>query len=191
MICVADVTGHGIPAAMNSAMLKTLLLEAVQLHASPAELLSVLNRRFSEVSLPEDFVSMILVRMEPHARRFQYASAGHEPAWLVSASDKLRMLASTGVLLGIEATATWEDVSVEATGGNRLFVPTDGLSETFNSQGEMFGRTRLSQLFSECRELTVKQAIRRIDETLTAYRGNARQHDDVTAVLLELTLDGD
>jgi sigma-B regulation protein RsbU (phosphoserine phosphatase) len=152
--------------------------------------LNVLNEQFAAVSLLGDFVSMILLRVEPQANRLQYASAGHEPGWLISSGDNSRELTSTGLLLGIDEEAAWEEVTIETTMGDRLFVLTDGVSETFNSHGETFGRTRLSQLFTDCRDLTSEQTVQRIDESLAAYRGDAPQHDDVTVVLLELTLDG-
>jgi len=189
LICVADVTGHGIPAAMSAAMLKTLLLQAAESHTSPAELLDVVNRRFATVSLLGDFVSMILLRIEPQAGRLQYASAGHEPGWLISSNENQRELPSTGLLLGIDEQAAWEEVTIETTVGDRLIILTDGVSETFNPQGEMFGRNRLFNLLTESQKLTTKQTVRRIDEALAAYRGKAPQHDDVTAVLIELTLD--
>jgi len=61
------------------------------------------------------------------------------------------------------------------------------VSETFNPQGEMFGRERVSQLLRECQELTTEQTVQRLDDALVAYRGEAPQHDDVTVVLIELT----
>ncbi len=189
LICVADVTGHGVPAAMSAAMLKTLLLQAVETHTSPVELLDVVNRRFTAVSLLDDFVSMILLRVEPQAGRFQYASAGHEPGWLISSNKNHRELSSTGLLLGIDEQATWEEVTIETTIGDRLIILTDGVTEMFDQQGKLFGRKRLFRLLTECQELTIDQTAERIDEALAAYRGEARQHDDVTAVLVELTLD--
>ena len=185
LICVADVTGHGIPAAMSAAMLKTQLLQAVETHASPAELLDVVNRQFAAVSHLGDFVSMILIRVEPLAGRIQYASAGHEPGWLVSARENTRELASTGLLLGIDDEAAWEDVTVKVTMGDRLFVFTDGVSETFNPQGKVFGRKRLSKLFEETRESSLEQTAALLNEALLDFQSDARQQDDITAVLLE------
>lgn len=187
LICIADVTGHGIPAAMSAAMLKTLLLHAVESYTSPAQLLKIVNQRFIAVSLVGDFVSIILLRVEPQAHRLQYASAGHEPGWLTSPTGDSRELASTGLLLGIDEQATWDEVTIETSVGDRLIALTDGVSETFNSEGEMFGRTRIFGLLSECQELTPEQVVRQIDQALLAFRGNEPQHDDVTAVLLELT----
>ncbi|WP_210417723.1 PP2C family protein-serine/threonine phosphatase [Bythopirellula goksoeyrii] len=187
LICVADVTGHGIPAAMSAAMLKTVLLQAVETQVSPATLLDVVNRRFVAVSLMEDFVSMTLIRVEPSVGQFQYASAGHEPAWLASSEGVLQELTSTGLLVGIDEYATWEEVDFLASTGTRLLLVTDGLSETFNSQGEMFGRARIAQLFNESRKLTIEQTIQRIDEAVRDFRGIASQQDDVTVVLVEMS----
>lgn len=186
LICIADVTGHGIPAAMSAAMLKMQILQAAENHTSPVEVLNFVNRRFAAVSLLEDFVSMILLRVEPQAGRLQYASAGHEPGWLISTGNTPRELSSTGLLLGIDENATWEEVIFQVTVGDRLMAFSDGLSETFNSQGEMFGRTRLARLLNECRELSIEQTMRRIKEALVDYRGSAPQQDDMTAVLLEI-----
>ncbi len=186
VICIADVTGHGIPAAMSAAMLKMLLLQATETHTSPTILLEFINRRFSAVSLLEDFVSMILLRMDPQGGRLQYASAGHEPGWLISSGKTPRELSSTGLLLGIDENATWEEVNIQVTGCDRLMVFSDGLSETFNTQGEMFGRTRLIQLLIEFKALSTEQTIQRIKEALDVYRGTAPQQDDMTAVLFEV-----
>ena len=185
LICVADVTGHGIPAAMSAAMLKTQLLQAVETHTSPAELLDIINRRFAAVSLLGDFVSIILLRVEPFAGRLQYASAGHEPGWLVPSSGDTRELSSTGLLLGIDDEATWENVTIEVTTGDRLFIFTDGVSETFNAMGKMFGRKRLHELFESTRESSLKQTTALLSEALIDFRGDVRQQDDITALLLE------
>lgn len=190
LLCVADVTGHGIPAAMSAAMLKMLLQEAAETHTSPAMILNVVNRRFSVVSLPEDFVSMILVRLDPQSRRVYYSSAGHEPGWLISGEDVQRELKATGLLLGIDATTTWEEVVLDVAEGDRIFVVTDGVSESFDSNGRMFGRTELVQMLSRFRQLTVDDSVGQIEKTLKTYRNNTPQLDDVTAVVLEIVSNG-
>ncbi len=185
LICIADVTGHGIPAAMSAAMLKTLLLQAVETHVTPAELLDVINRRFVAVSLDGDFVSMILLRIKPQSDHLQYASAGHEPGWIISTNGKLRELSSTGLLLGIDEEAAWEQVVVETALGDRLAIMTDGLSETLSPEDEMFGRKRLIGLFEQTRESSLEQSVSVLREALRDFRGDTPQLDDITAVLLE------
>lgn len=127
LFCVADVTGHGIPAAMTAATLKTLLLQAAEHLTCPAKILDFISRRIATVSLPSDFVSMLLVRVSPKTKALQYASAGHETAWLLAPDGTLRELRSTGLLLGVVDDTAWDAETRTVTAGERLLMVTDGV----------------------------------------------------------------
>lgn len=186
LFCVADVTGHGVPAALTAAMLKTLLLQAVDQCTSLPEMMSFINRRLTEVSLVGDFVTMALLRADPRTGSLKYASAGHEPAWLLAHSCQVRELSSTGLILGIDSEAAWEETAVDTAAGDRLLIVTDGVSETINREGKMFGRARLARLLAECVDLSVDGTVGRMNEALEDFRGDAAQSDDVTLVLVEM-----
>ena len=96
LICVADVTGHGIPAAMTAATIKALLMCSAKGRTSPAEILGFINQSSIKINPSGDFVKMFLVRAFPAEGRIQYASAGHEPAWLRLPDGSLKRLESTG-----------------------------------------------------------------------------------------------
>ncbi len=184
IVCVADVTGHGVPAALCAAMLKTLLMQATVQFNSPAAMLNFINRRFATVSLIGDFVSMAIVHVWPDSCKAVYASAGHEPALLVAKNGDVEELPSTGLLLGIDDEAEWEEISLSLNPGQRLYIVTDGVSETENAVGEMFGRSRLASLVSECRALEPDDAVEQFALRLSDFRGEMPQHDDVTVVLV-------
>ena len=186
LLCIADVSGHGVPAAMSAAMLKTLLLHAAEHCAAPAQILRFINDRFSDVSLDGDFASMMLVRWVPGATMLEYASAGHGHAWLLSAAGAApRELPSTGWLLGIQADSTWETECIPLTSGDRLLLATDGITEAFSVQGEQFGGDRLANLLVKCRDIPVADFVNRINEALCAHRGDAAPTDDCTVVAVE------
>lgn len=187
LFCVADVTGHGVPAAMTAAMLKTLLLQAAERFTSPAEMLHLINQRFTEVCLVGDFVTMALVRADPRTGSLTYASAGHEPAWLLPHTGQARELSSTGMILGINAEATWDDMAIGVATGDRLLIVTDGVSETLNGEGKMFGRQRLAHVLAESHDLSVEQTAGRINEAVKDFRSGTAQTDDVTLVLVEVS----
>jgi sigma-B regulation protein RsbU (phosphoserine phosphatase) len=189
VFCVADVTGHGVPAAMTAAMLKTLLLEAAERFTSPAEMMHFINRRFMAVCLVGDFVTMALVRADPRTGSLTYASAGHEPAWLLPHTGQAGELSSTGIILGIDAESVWEDIAIDVAAGDRLLIVTDGVSETLNGEGKMFGRQRLASVLAESRELSVQQTAARINEAVKDFRSGTAQTDDVTLVLVEVSGD--
>jgi phosphoserine phosphatase RsbU/P len=181
LFCVADVTGHG----MTAATLKTLLLQATEHLTCPAEILGLISERLSSITLPGDFVSMLLVRTSPGARSLQYASAGHEPALLVTPDGTLRELHSTGFLLGIVDDAAWEAETRTLTPGERLLMVTDGVIETFNEKDACFGRQRLAKALQGGQQLPVDQAAWHIVQQLATYRDSTPQHDDVTLWLVE------
>lgn len=187
LFCVADITGHGISAAMSAAVLKTLLIQASEHSSAPAEIMEFINRRFTVISPVGEFVSMQLLRITPATHSIEYASAGHEPACILTAAGEMSDSETTGLLVGIEKEASWNTVSLQLSQGDRLLMLTDGVSETHSPQGEMFGRKRLAALLKECQQFPVNEAAEQIRARLSHFRAEGDQQDDITILLLEMT----
>ncbi len=151
ILAVADVSGHGVPAAMGAAMLKTLFSCAASESSNPAAIIERINRGFAPVTLDEDFATMIVVALDRKSGLLQYASAGHEPAYLLRGSGGVETLGSTGPVLGFQEAGEWESARIESHSGDRLVIVTDGLAEARNVAGELFGKERL---FAALREAT-------------------------------------
>ncbi|MHB1033422.1 MAG: PP2C family protein-serine/threonine phosphatase [Pirellulales bacterium] len=188
LLCIADVTGHGVPAAMTAAMLKALLMHAAEHHAAPAKILRFINDRFAAVSLDGDFATMMLARWVPEAGRLEYASAGHGNAWCLSSDGgTMRELPSTGLPLGVQSDADWEMETLPVARGERLLLITDGVTEAFDSRGEQFGGDRVTAILTQCKDVSLTEMLRRIDETVRAHRAGAAPTDDCTVVAVEFT----
>lgn len=187
LLCIADVTGHGIPAAMGAMMLKTLLLHATEHHSDLRQILRQINDQFGPVSLTEDFASMLLAKWNPGTGTLEYASAGHESGWFLRANGSLRELPSTGWLLGVQTEANWETETFLVSPKDRLMLVTDGASEALDGQGAMFGRDRLAREFSQGRHAVALEAVRQIKEALANHCGGMTPSDDVTIVVAEFT----
>lgn len=186
LVCIADVVGHGIPAAMTAAMLKTLLLEATRRQTDPAAILELVNEGLSEVALAGDFASMCLARWHPTKRRLQYASAGHGSVCLISKDGGACDLPSTGLLLGVDAEASWYTTEVEMLTADRLVLATDGVTETMNSAGQLFGNQCLIDILSANKTLPLSEQVRSIERAIGKHRDGADQKDDVTLILLQV-----
>lgn len=186
LLAIADVTGHGVPAAMSAAMLKVLLLQASERFESPASMLTYINRMLVNASLESSFVSMALARCDTNGSRFVYASAGHEPSWLIMPDGTTVELSSTGILLGILDETKWEDRVINVGAGCRLLMLTDGVSETLSSSGEMFGRKRIVSHLKAHRHNPVAETLIGLTQALQCHRHGRPQHDDVTMLLVEL-----
>jgi len=186
LICVADVTGHGVPAAMGAAMLKTLLLTAAEeSHFSLVSIMQQINRRFAAAILPGNFATMFLARWQPESRMLSWVSAGHDSGILLAKSGRVGQLPSTGLPLGIDADADWQQQSVELCIGDRILLYSDGATETRNSTGELVGRQRLVSWYSRYDGESPDQTLVELNRSLSEYRGDHRQNDDLTLVALE------
>lgn len=185
LLCIADVSGHGVPAAMSAAMLKAFLQHAIEHHVAPERLLAFINRRFAAASPPGLFASMLLARWHPTIGSLTYASAGHEPAWLLSEEGEPRPLEATGLFLGIDAESTWTTRTLPLGPGDRLLLLTDGAAETFNPRQELFGRDRLTRLLVQHRDEPLEGLLGALDDALATHRHGALPMDDTTLVAAE------
>ncbi len=182
--CVADVSGHGVPAAIGAAMLKTLFIAAVSRTSDPAEALALMNAGFTQVALEEDFASVILVHLDSAGRTLQYASAGHETCYLMRALGPVEALHSTGGLLGLVAAAQWTSGVVQINRGDRIILVTDGLSETAAPNGMLFGRQRVRDVLEANFQEPLKLLARRLLDAVELWRQAGVQMDDVTILAI-------
>jgi len=185
LLCMADMTGHGVPAAMGAAVVKTLLVAAVDRTSRPAEVLAEVNRGIASILIDGEFASMIVAAFDRARSRLEFASAGHPPVYLIKAGGEIRQLEATGVLLGVPDAKTWETVTVEVGPGDRFLAVTDGLAETANAAGELFGEERLLALVEEGRGLALDEMCRRILGAAKDFRGPVPQRDDITMMAVE------
>jgi phosphoserine phosphatase RsbU/P len=185
LFCVADMSGHGVPAAMGAAVLKTLLVAAADRSGDPAEVLAAVGGGMADILLDGDFASMIVVAVEPGGRQLRYASAGHPAAYRVRAGEPVQALEATGPLLGIPGAVGWKTRVLDLRLGDRLLMPTDGLVETVNEQGDWFGSERMLQAIEEGRGVPLQAMCGRILDRVRTHRGTRAQLDDMTLLAAE------
>jgi serine phosphatase RsbU (regulator of sigma subunit) len=185
LFCIADVTGHGIPAAMTAAMLKILFHQAVVETQDPQQILSHLNRNFGAVVMPGDFATMLIVRWHHHEHRISFANGGHEPGMLLRKNGEVVFMESDGLMVGAVPDAHWSLHSLPIDAGDRLFMYTDGAVEVFNASRELFGRKRLCEAYLTSRNDHPKLAVDHIIRSLDEHRGERPFSDDVTLLLME------
>ncbi len=189
LFCVADVAGHGIPAAMTATVLKALLLTATEQFENPVAMLSSINRQYTKIAHPDDFVTMLLVKIDVASGQLIYASAGHETAWLRNSVGETRELISTGLILGVLENTTWTSQTMEIAAGDRLLMVTDGVTENLSPGGDLFGRSRTQAILDRYMDLPVTEAVRTIDHRLSDFRQGTSPHDDITVLLVEVTME--
>jgi phosphoserine phosphatase RsbU/P len=177
-IFIADVSGHGVPAALVASMLKIAI--AAQNHVeSPAQVLADLNRLFCG-RLQRQFFTGTYAVINPMEQSLSFASGGHPPL-LVADAATVRELSAPGFVLGRMATATFRDVAGRFAVGDALLLYTDGVVEALRN-GEQFGYERLKQCVAEHRRASAKEIADRIVDAVTSW--SPRLNDDFTLIVV-------
>jgi serine phosphatase RsbU (regulator of sigma subunit)/CBS domain-containing protein len=185
---IADGAGHSIPAALLAVLASVAFNDVADRFDSPGTVLTQVSRRLEGLA-EEKFVSAFYGVLDATTKSFRYATAGHPPPLLVeAATGRVRSIGGTGFLLGIMPEEEYREQTVQLAAGDRLCFFTDGLTEARNEIGEMFGEARLTGCLTGHRDASPKELIDHILACQTGFRGPVPLHDDLTIVVLELTV---
>lgn len=186
-ILVADVSGHGIPAALISSMIK-VAMQSVAVHADdPAQVLGGLNRILSSEAQGQ-FASAAYVWIDTENRNALYSAAGHPPllCWR-NTRGELQRIQSNGLLLGVEPASEYPVCSVPFEPTDRVLLYTDGVTETENAAGEEFGNRQLERVVRNNRLQPASELSRQVLSEVQRWRPAAvNQQDDITLIVVDV-----
>jgi sigma-B regulation protein RsbU (phosphoserine phosphatase) len=190
MIAVGDVSSHGFGPALLMAETRAYL-RAFSRASELADLNRVLtwvNRAITEDTNSEQFVTLIVARLDTEARQLVHASAGHPPGFVFDHNGEIRAeLKSTGLPLGVSEENPFDVEEVIALlPGDVVVFSTDGVDETPDANGEQFGRERLVETVRDNRHLPAAAMITAIRSAVRKFAGSASQKDDITVVILKV-----
>jgi sigma-B regulation protein RsbU (phosphoserine phosphatase) len=188
-ILVADVSGHGVPAALIASMVKVAFASQAERATDPAQVLNGMNQVFCG-KIEEGFITACYLLFDTEAGKLRYASAGHPPA-LLWRGDGGRLLecAESGIILGRFPQARFKNTALPLMPGDRILVYTDGVLEAANRAGEFFGDTQLKPLIKSHIDLAPGDFADLLLERLAAWSGKAALDDDVTIVAVDFQRD--
>ena len=182
-ILVADVSGHGMPAALIASMLKIALPAQAGLASEPARVLAGLNRSLCG-KFQGHYVTAAYAFIDTEKRTLRYGGAGHPPLFLRDgASGETRAIMENGVFLGFFPDATYTEIELPFREGDCLVLYTDGVSEAANPADEPFGDSRLAAHIQQNGDGSSAVLARGLIEAVSAWSGQAEQSDDVTLLV--------
>jgi len=181
-ICVADVSGKGVPAALLMANVQASLRASVRDLDSPARVCSIVNGMLCESIAADRFVTFFCAVLDASTRTFRYCNAGHPSPILISRGS-VRMLDKGGAVLGVFQDWKYEDSSVDLSSGDRLVVFTDGITEAEDSQGQEFGVENVAAFAKAHATSSAAELNRQLLAQVARYC-NAQFHDDATLLVL-------
>ena len=187
-VAIGDVSGKGIAAALMMASLQASLRgEATRAPENLAAAVANVNRLVYEASSANRYATFFYGQYDPRTRKFDYVNAGHNPPMLFHCSSgqwAVTRLDVGGTVVGLLETYAYEQGSVSLIQGDILVAFTDGISEAMDSADEEWGEARMIDTIQRCDGLTAQEVLQRILSAADAFVAGAKQHDDMTLVIL-------
>lgn len=185
LMVVADVAGKSVPAALLMATFQASIRALAARPGNLDELARDLNRYACDHSLSGmRFTTAFIAEYDSSSRRIRYINAGHNPPFLRHSSGQMTRLEEGTVPFGIDSAAEYHSNSVSVATGDFLVIFTDGLPEAVDSSGREYGEVRLQGRIEHFTTEPAATMLASVMADVDAYVGAARQHDDITCMIV-------
>ncbi len=185
-LCIADVSGKGMPAALLMSNLQAVVKGLATENTSPKELLEKVNRVMCRNTTEAKFITLFYGLLDVDRKTLQYTSAGHNPPGLTREDGVQVRLEQGGLILGVFEESVYDQGEIDLRPGDRLVMFTDGLSEAVDGDGEEFGEKRLAEASRGNRQLSAEALHRCLLGRVTDFcRGEFE--DDATILVVAVS----
>ncbi len=182
---VADVSGHGVPAALIAAMIKVAIQSIVPCAYDPRAVLRGLNRALFG-QLRNQFVTASYLWIDTENRNALYSAAGHPPL-LRFREGRLERIESNGLIFGVTPESDYPVCDMSVSPGDRFLLYTDGLIEPENSAGDSFGDGRLEQVVRNNGSCSTSELAERLFSEIRLWQpASVTQQDDITLIVIDV-----
>jgi sigma-B regulation protein RsbU (phosphoserine phosphatase) len=192
-LAIADVSGKGMQAALLMATLRAGLLSEVARRKDLPSMAIALNSLLYESSTIGKFATFFYAQLHPETGVLTSINAGHNYPVVVRSDGSLEQLEIGGVMLGmfpddmIHQVTTYEQETIQLDSGDIVLFYTDGVTETFNIDNDLYGEKRLEHLASQVRRRGAREICDTIHNAVLEFQGEAQQFDDLTLMVLKKT----
>lgn len=184
-MCIADVSGKGMPAALLMANLQATLRATVETREKPASILDHSNQLLFRSTSPEKFATVFLAILDPTVHRLTYANAGHDPAIILAADGTNTELPSTGLPVGLFEGVSYEESAIELRPSDTVVIFTDGITESMDVNQSQFGRQRILDTVVARRGGSAREIGTALLDAVAHFSKGAPQSDDRTLLIIK------
>jgi len=184
VLCIADVSGKGMPAALLMSSLQAALRPLMWQKLAPRDLCRRLNRILCDLTPVGKFISFFYAVLDSSQNRLTYCNAGHNPPLLVRANGSSTELNAAGAVLGQFPDWVYEQSDLQLRSGDRLLVFTDGLVDACDRDEESFGEHGVAQVARENPSLSAADLMDSLMQAASQHCGG-RFHDDASMIVLK------
>jgi sigma-B regulation protein RsbU (phosphoserine phosphatase) len=184
-LLIADVTDKGVPAALFMALAHTILRASLRKPFSAAADLKRANRLICAESTSDYFVTVFYAGLDLKSGQMTYVNAGHPPSFWCRPAENVNItpLVHTGMALGIDPTASFDQQTIQLEPGDYVLGYTDGVTEAFNQGQEMYGESRLRSEVTQYSTLKPSKILEAILRSVTTWSAGSEYFDDMTLLI--------
>lgn len=184
---IADVSGHGVPAALIASMLKVAMLSVVEIAQNPEAVLKRLSKILGG-QLREQFVTAAYLYIDLETCQARYSAAGHPPLiYWDSNTRQVSFIESNGLIISSFMQSEYPVRNIKFESGDLFLLYTDGVIEAKNHNGEDFGNKRLEELIHKNTYTSLSEFSSNILNALNMWQNNKlTQQDDITWIAIDI-----
>ncbi len=185
MLCVADVAGHGLSAALLMSNVQATLRAVAQPGRALNEIVALINREMFQRTSPDRFVTLLLAKISADRSLLTVCSAGHNPGYIVRPSGSIVELDAGGIMLGIMDVFPYIQMEYELVSGDLIALYTDGIPEAVVGEEDMFGYDRFKYFLANNRDARLADIAQSLFWKITPAEDEAIG-DDMAIVLVRV-----
>lgn len=187
LLCIGDVAGKGMPAALLMSTCLSLLRSYAEVLDSPAAIMRRLNRRLCHNNDDCAFTTLLVATLELRSGELRWCNAGHTPLLLMRAGEAPELQRPVhGPALGLVEGCDYAESRTNLAQGDALLLYTDGVNETFDRRGRRFGLPRLLDRLGTLEPQGSRRLVRLLMRELREFAAGEVQRDDITMLLVRL-----
>lgn len=187
-ITIADVSGKSVSAALFMALSRTILRAKAIGNSNAVEVIKDANTLIASDSESGMFVTLFYAILDLKKKTMDYVNAGHNPPVIfIRKTGYLEGLTTRGIALGAMDTIEPEEKKIDLESGDVIVFYTDGVTEAMDNKGELFGEKRLYKLVKSNNNLSAKDIVDKIKESVMDFSQDQSQFDDITLMVLKVS----
>jgi len=181
---IGDVSGKGVPAAIFMAVSRTLIRATGLKGISTSECMGYVNKLLCNESVSCMFVTVFYGILNTSTGEIEYVNAGHNPPYQLSGNSIEKVGMTGGTILGCLEEFKFQSKQIKLKPGDQLFLYTDGVTEAFNIQDQLFGEERLETYLQGKLNQTLEETVCGCIQEVAGYSAGTAQSDDITLMAI-------
>jgi sigma-B regulation protein RsbU (phosphoserine phosphatase) len=187
-LCLGDITGKGLPAAMLMSNLQATLRGQAKNCDTPAKCITRSNELLYHSTESDRFATLFYGILDIEKGFITFCNAGHDTPVLIKNSGEVIEIKGSGLMLGAFPEYLYKQDEIQMNKGDTVILYSDGVTEAMNAQEEEFSLDNLIPLLVENRDKSAEYIQTKIVETVKAHSGSTPQSDDITLMIIKRSI---